>query len=175
MKREGIQDGVERITYKCGTVAIAYVQEKEKMLRDAALVVSVSDNELKKTVERFFNEWKEQKKKIVELSEGFAKSEAAEVVKESIASGKTAVRILDTDAETLRKIGNLLLTAGGVGVSAILVNNLGDTVCASSNKSVNARDLMQKLASKFGGGGGGNEKLASGRLKSAPKEQSGLF
>ena len=185
VKREGIQDGIERITYKCGTVAIAYVQEKERLLRDAASVVSVSDNELKKTVERFFNEWKEQKKKIGELSEGFAKSEAAEIIKESIASGKTAVRILDTDAETLRKIGNLLLSASGAGASAIklgdagasaiLVNKLGDVVCASANKSVNASELMQKLASKFGGGGGGNEKLASGRLNSAPKEKSGFF
>lgn len=175
VKREGIQDGIERITYKCGTVAIIYIQEKERLLRDAASVVSVSDNELKKTVERFFNEWKEQKKKIGELSEGFAKSEAAEIIKESIASGKTAVRILDTDAETLRKIGNLLLLENAAGASAILVNKLRDCVCASGNKNVNARELMQKLASKFGGGGGGNEKLASGRLNSAPKEQSGFF
>ena len=167
VKREGIQDGIERITYKCGTVAIAYVQSREKLLRDAAAVISVSETDLQKNVERFFNEWKEQRKKIGEFSEVFAKNEAAEIIKESATNGKTSVRILDADAETLRKIGNIIIVSDCA--SAILINKLGDTVCASGNKSVNARELMQKLASKFGGGGGGNEKLASGKIQKVEK------
>ncbi|MDD5337713.1 MAG: alanine--tRNA ligase, partial [Candidatus ainarchaeum sp.] len=60
IKREGVQDGLERITYSTGLGALAYVQSLEAQLREASSKLSVSESELPRTVERFYEEWKER-------------------------------------------------------------------------------------------------------------------
>jgi alanyl-tRNA synthetase len=163
VKREGVQDGIERITYKAGSVAVKYMQDKEALLRNAAAVLSVSETDLTKNVERFFNEWKDQRKKIDKLVEGLAADEAKVIATESAKSGKPVVRILEMDADGLRKIASLVVA--NEHAMAVLMNNQGNLVCVAGTKAkINAKVLLDTTLKKLGGTGGGSPVMASGKV-----------
>ena len=67
VKRESVKDGVERLSYKAGRKAVEYIQQRERLLKNSSSILRVPDENLPKTVERFFNEWKERGKKLEEL------------------------------------------------------------------------------------------------------------
>ncbi len=162
IKRESIQDGVERISYKCGSVAIAYMQEKEKLLSDASDVLSVSESELVKSINRFFGEWKEQRKKIEDLSELLIREEAKEIIANS--SLKPVLRVLDIDDSLLRKLG--IKISESETACGCFISKSGTIVCAAGkNSEISAKSLLEKAISSLGGTGGGNEHLSQGRVK----------
>ena len=163
VKREGVQDGIERITYKAGSVAVKYMQGRERLLRDSASVISVGEADLQKNVERFFNEWKEQKKKIEKMTETIAKDEAKVMVEESRKEGKPVIRIIDVEPDTLKKIG--IVISESEGGMAVLMNNQGNVVCAAGKGAkITAKELMERVKNKLGGSGGGSPVLASGKV-----------
>jgi alanyl-tRNA synthetase len=154
-----VQDGIERITFKAGTEAIKYIQEKEGVLKRAADIVSVSDNELPQTVERFFSEWKAQKKEIEKLKERFVGELAKERVERSRKEG-VVEEVLEEDQKTLAKIGELVSKEKGTMV--ILKGTGGGLVCAAGEGAKkNAKELLQGIK---GAKGGGNEKLVQGKV-----------
>ena len=162
VKRESVQDGIERLVFKAGQVAINYTQEKEALLHEASNALSVSEPELLKSVERFFNEWKEQRKELENLREQVVKSEAKEIIE----SGKTkpVMHILDLDPSMLRKLGQMI--AESETSSAILMNKQGNMVCASGIKSkFSAKDLLETAIKQLGGTGGGSDRIAQGKAK----------
>ncbi len=162
VRRESVQDGIERITYKCGSVAIAYMQEREQLLHEAAGVVSVSENELKPTVERFFNEWKSQRKKIEELSELLVTEEAKDLL--SSYSGVPVMKMLDLDEPSLKKLA--LKVAESDGVACCLLNKSGNLICAAGkNSGQKAKAMLDRVLSELGGSGGGSDRIAQGKAK----------
>lgn len=162
IKRESVQDGIERLVYKAGSVAVCHVQEKELLLRDASNILSVSENELVRSVERFFREWKEQRKKLVELSESVVREEAKDIINKGL--NKPVMRILDLDSQMLKKLG--MLIAESDSSAACLLNNQGNLVCAAGkNSTVKARDILQKVIKELGGSGGGSDRIAQGKVK----------
>jgi alanyl-tRNA synthetase len=162
VKRESVQDGVERIIYKCGEAAIKYIQEKEAILREAAEKISVSEHELPRSVERFFNEWKEQRKKIERLSEELIKEEVKDIIAEG--KEKVVIRILDLDDMSLKKIASAV--ASTETNAAVLLNKEGMLFCAAGkNSRYKANELMKKVIEQLGGAGGGSETIASGKVK----------
>ncbi|MBU0532751.1 alanine--tRNA ligase [Candidatus Micrarchaeota archaeon] len=161
VKREGVQDGIERIVYKCGVPAISYVREKEALLQQASDIVSVQETELVRTVERFFNEWKLQKKKIDELTELLVKDELHETVKHY--SGKPAMKVLDLDQNSLKKLG---LQVAESDAAACFLNKAGSIICAAGTKSgFSAKQMLDKILSELGGSGGGSDRIAQGKVK----------
>ena len=159
VKRESVQDGIERITYKAGDAAIEYMQERESLLKESAGVFKVAEHQLPQTSERFFREWKEQRKEIEKLKEYFAKGKAEELAEKSKKEGVVEEKV-EEDQKTLMKIGGLI--AGHKGAMAILYSSKGDFVCAAGKGAKeDARKLMKRLK---GAKGGGSESLASGRL-----------
>lgn len=62
-----IQDGVIRLKYVVREFAQKYIEEKQAIIEDIKKVFSVPENQLVKTSEKFFNEWKDQKKTIESL------------------------------------------------------------------------------------------------------------
>ncbi|VVC04074.1 Alanine--tRNA ligase [Candidatus Bilamarchaeum dharawalense] len=162
VRRESVQDGIERITYKCGSVAIAYMQEKEQLLQQAANTVSVSESELVKTIERFFEEWKEQRKKIESLEEVLVKDEAKCVIEDH--AGKPIMKVLDLDESSLRKLA--LKIAESDKAAACVINKHGNLVCAAGKHSgASAKLLLEKVLKELGGSGGGSDRIAQGRTK----------
>lgn len=166
VKRESVQDGIERLTYKAGMPAIRYIQEREALIATSATALSVSGNELPQTIERFFHEWKEQKKKIERLSEMLVREEAREIVEHG--KEKPVMKILELDAEALRKLGNEI--AKSDASMAVLLNPQGNAVCAAGrNAPMKANTLMKTVLAKLGGNGGGSDALAQGKVNRVEK------
>ncbi len=166
MKREGIQDGLERITYATGFGALSFVQKEEETLRAAAEKVSVTPAELPATVDRFFSEWKERGKRVEELSAALADAEADELANESAKSGYYVFKILDVDAGMLMKIAQKI-SQSEEGAAAV-ANKQGNVFCACGKKSkFKANEILAELVKKYGGKGGGSPQLASGRIEKA--------
>jgi alanyl-tRNA synthetase len=161
VKRESIQDGVERIVYKCGHVAIDYIQERERLLHEAASVVSVSEGELVKSIERFFNEWKAQRKKIESLGEVLVREEAKEIIDNY--PGSPVMKLLDLDEAALKKLATKV--AESEKAAAVLVNNNGNVVAAAGkNSGHSAKDLLGRAIKELGGSGGGSDRIAQGKV-----------
>lgn len=69
-----IQDGVVRLKYVVNEFALNYIFETQSILNTASEVFSVEKNKLPQTCEKFFNDWKEQKKEIEKLKEQIKKN-----------------------------------------------------------------------------------------------------
>lgn len=79
LSSERIQDGVVRLEFKSLENAVGEIQRHESMLKEVSDLWGVSYNDIPKTAERFFNEWKELGKKTKELQ--------AELVQRTIEAG----------------------------------------------------------------------------------------
>jgi alanyl-tRNA synthetase len=166
VRRESVRDGVERLVYKAGDVAIRYMQEKEGIMRDAAAKLGIGEAELPRAVEKFFTEWKQQKKKLESLSESLVKEEAHEIIEHS--KDKPVFRILELDAEFLKKIATIITQSDSA--SAVIMNPQGNVFCAAGKNSKHkANELMKKILAKLGGVGGGSELIASGKASKIEK------
>ena len=64
-----IQDGIIRIELVAGKRAIEELQKSENYLQSASAVFSVTEEQLPKTCERFFREWKDLRKEIDKLKQ----------------------------------------------------------------------------------------------------------
>ena len=67
LRTKRIQDGAVRIEFAAGNVAIHYLKEKEKFLKETAAVLRISEAEVPVAVEKLFKEWKEKKKELKKL------------------------------------------------------------------------------------------------------------
>ncbi|NCC71685.1 hypothetical protein EOM09_09005, partial [bacterium] len=74
IETQKIQDGVIRLKYLVRDFALEEINEKEKILNNLKEIYSVEEKQLVKTAEKFFNDWKEQKKQIEKLKENLLKS-----------------------------------------------------------------------------------------------------
>lgn len=162
VKREPVQDGIERITYKAGDVAIRYMQDKEELLRTASDALSVSEAELVQTVERFFREWKEQRKALERLGSQMVSIEAKEIIGQG--KEKPAMRVLELDAPMLRQLGQMV--AESDGAAACLLNKEGNIICAAGkNSRFRAKEILAVALEQLGGTGGGSDRIAQGKVK----------
>jgi len=57
-----VQDGVVRMEYVCGDIAIQRLEEREKLLKEAADALGVKEKDLPNAVKRLFEDWKEKRK-----------------------------------------------------------------------------------------------------------------
>ena len=64
------QDGIVRLTYASGEVALKYLEEKERILIEASESLNVKYDELPKAVEQLFKNWKEKRKELKKLMKG---------------------------------------------------------------------------------------------------------
>jgi len=170
IKREGVQDGVERLTFVCGLKALEYIQKKERLLEEAASELAVQPHELPRTARRFFNEWKELRKKNAKISETIARIISRELIASREKEIKAYFEGLDT--KQLIEIGNAVLSKRK---DAMLILGSTDSIvvfCAE-HSGKNANEELQKILKAVGGKGGGNERMAVGK---AEKEKlAGFF
>jgi len=152
---EQVQDGVLRIRYKAGDRALEHVGEHEEYLQNAASVLSVHLDELPSTVERFFQEWKAQKKEIEEL---WAKN-AENYAREFSSKTKTSQE-LNAPQRLLEKIA--LKTIELNPHTSVVVWNKGGLIAAAAGAQSggNAVELLKAKGAK----GGGDKSFARGKI-----------
>jgi len=168
LSTESVQDGVIRLNFSAGEAAIESIHERDEILQQTADKFSVHYQELPKTAERFFNEWKERGKEIDRLQQELAKlrrqqlsNEAVEVNGIKIVSQKLTEAEMDEIRATAEETSNR-------GATSMITGDQGHTAISVSkeaiNKGLNANKLLQTITKKYSGGGGGNEKIAQGKI-----------
>ncbi len=168
LRVESIQDGVIRFEFAAGEAALEQIAEKEKLLREASSILRVEERLLPKTVRRFFEEWKEQKKTIDRLAEEIAVLKAEKIARN--AKKGFVVEILDS-CEGMQKVA---LKLAEMGLAGILLCRDGEKVrfVTFSGRDLDAGKLARKVAELTNGGGGGKKDLAQGAGRTMPNLES---
>lgn len=161
VKRESVQDGVERVTFKCYLAAVKYVQERENTIASLADQLSVPQKLLVPSVMRFFEEWKERGKKLAKLEEKYATSFANEQIALAKKEGKTIIELpkTDWDQKTCDTVASYIASQGLLCAVSNKDNFIVVAAPATSNE--NALDILRSK----GAVGGGDAKLARGKIK----------
>jgi len=178
LKAERIQDGLERIEFSAGLAAVRQVQKKEELLREAAEKLSVTPEELPKTVERFFNEWKELRKQVEELQVYAAQARKAKLLAaaETVKGVKLVLDRSDLPMEQLLKLaGEITRESGVVAILGSSKDGAKIVVARSPDvAAVKAGDAVREASKVVGGGGGGKPDVAQGGGPDATKLDDAL-
>ncbi len=153
MRTERIQDGVSRIIYTSGLSALEHTHHVEDILHRSAEVLGVQWEKLPESVERFFNEWKDQRKTIDRL-----KRERMESIRREFEDREIIAELLPLEMKELAILARELASVGKRGV---LIGEDGSFVVFG----VNARDIAEKIAESMQGRGGGKNNFAQGKGK----------
>lgn len=165
---ERVQDGVERLVFRAGLAAVSETQRRDALLRDSAEAFSVQVDDLPKTSQRFFDEWKtlrkqveQLKKKVQDLSKGSLIEDA-----ESVGDVRLVRYLGDEDMKDLIALAGEL--TGNPGVVVVLGGGDADSggrlvVARSADvEAVHAGKIIGVAAPLIGGKGGGKPTLAQG-------------
>jgi alanyl-tRNA synthetase len=178
LRTERIQDGVERIEFAAGEAAVRAVQEKDDLLNEASGILRVPADQLPKTAERFFEEWKGQQKEIERLKDDLARARLKTLVAEAeTAEGLKIVvqKMGSADIDELLKAASLIAEQDCV---VLLGSETGKLVAAVGKsglaKGVKAGSIIRAAAKALGGGGGGKPELAQGGGPNAQKLDEAL-
>jgi alanyl-tRNA synthetase len=158
---EHIQDGIERIEFAAGIAAIYYMQHLEGLVAASADTLSVQHENLPATVERFFSEWKDQRKDIERMSAKLVELELQTIETESIGGVAVVVKRIDLPAKDLSAIAASVAEKGGVALLAG-GGESARVVLASGDPRVNAGEIIGQVCGLLGGKGGGKPTLAQG-------------
>ena len=161
--REGVKDGVERLVIVCGERAVEYVQEREKMIKELANILSSPESQLVRSTEKMVEEWKASRKREERLKDLVADRIVNEIITRS---GEKPLMIdLDLDRDLLMKIGQKI-TQMDTDVEVVLKNNNGDVVCAIGKRvNKDIKELVDYVIKRFGGKGGGKGRLGFVKVK----------
>ncbi|VVB72112.1 Alanine--tRNA ligase [uncultured archaeon] len=166
LRTERIQDGVERIEFAAGEAAVKAGQGRDDLLGQASDVLRVPAEQLPRTAERFFEEWKGQQKEIERLKEDLAKARLKTLAGEAKdLNGLHAVvqKMGSADIDELLKAASLLAEQDYV---VLLGSESGKLVAAVGRsgleKGIKAGSIIKAAAKLRGGGGGGKPDLAQG-------------
>ena len=171
VRSTAVQDGVERLHIVAGESALQYAREQDEVLRTTSETFAVATEDLPKTAERFFTEWKEQRKRIEQLE--------AEIVRLRTSGGGDDSRSIDGVRVVIMEVeGNLkqltsmlqeLTRDGSTPTLAILGSKEGGgkLMVATTEDSIaseryNAVDILRSIIPHIKGGGGGRPTMAQG-------------
>lgn len=179
-KTERIQDGVERIEFSAGVAAIEAVQCNDSILSESSNIFKVTAEQLPKTCDRFFSEWKSFKNEINRLKGEMAELKMKTLVgkAETIGDLKVLEDMIDADIGEMQKMA-LDLTDGDGEFDVVLLGNLeGKIVGTSSKKAIESgvkiNEIIREAAGILGGGGGGRPNLAQGAGPKTEKMREAL-
>ncbi len=165
--RERIQDGVERLRFAAGEAALERIWELEDTLSEACSVLDVDPKSLPRTVERFFNEWKEQRKRIRELEQRLVKAELMAAPERAESIDGLRVAYLELEGVELKPVVSTVQELVKEHPDLVMVVKItsGDScqvVVGSGENAPPAVDLMRRIGEIVSGGGGGDETVAQG-------------
>lgn len=173
LKSERIQDGIERIEFSSGIHAVKDTQKIEGLLKISAESLSVPSEELPKAVNRFFKEWKEQKKEIEELKAKIVKGVSEDRKIEKIKTKDGEVKLISEISSST--INDLIISAKQLlkekNVIAILGSDLEipKLIIASSYEKIDCSAIMKEIVKIINGSGGGKKDFAQGGGKNKEK------
>ncbi len=170
---EKIQDGVIRINLTAGTRAVETVEHEFRVMKEAAEVFKVNPEQLPATAKRFWNEWKEQRKKIEQLTNELAEAKIPIAISNAkdlqISSGKIKLIAMrqDGDIQNLIKLADKIAseTANANYLVVIMGSHQGRAqivVARSKGTKYEISKIVRAIGKLIGGGGGGKGDVVSG-------------
>ena len=171
VRSTAVQDGVERLQIVAGQAALDFARDQDGLLRQTGDVFGVNINDVPRTAERFFTEWKEQRKRIEQLEaeivrlrtsggddSSFSKDGVRIVIMESDGGLKNMSKMLkeltlDESKPTLAILGSK--DGGGKLMVATTENSI-------ASERYNSVDILQSIIPHISGGGGGRPTFAQG-------------
>ena len=181
LKTERVQDGVERLEYAVSDSGIKKIQENDDIIKNSSEIFGVDAEQLPKTCNRFFNEWKEQQKTIKSLEKQLAQAKISSLEDEIVdVNGYNVItQVLSVDNTQLREIAINLVEKEKVADIAILLNNEGNIVASSNDKilenGMKMGDVIKDIGKILGGRGGGKPTLAQGAKMTNLDKQDEAF
>ena len=171
VRSNAVQDGVERLHIVAGQAAMEHARNQEAILRNASEVFQVPVDELPATANRFFAEWKEQRKRIENLE--------AEIVRLRTSGGgddmaevdgvRVVIMEVDGDLKQMTKMLKELTLDNSKPTLAVLGSTEGGgklmvatTEGTIASEKYNAVDILRGISSHINGGGGGRPTFAQG-------------
>ncbi|MHA1563031.1 MAG: DHHA1 domain-containing protein, partial [Promethearchaeota archaeon] len=159
-----------RVEFICGERALSDYQWKNKMILEIAEFLAVKKKDLKDSVEKLFEDNKDQRKLIEELQYNVLKDEFYREIKQTQRiEGIPIVKLIFNDGnfKIIRKIvTDLIEVEKCIILTVNIVNNKANLIFARSSKEnenqVEMNTLLKLFASKIGGKGGGKPNFAQG-------------
>ena len=148
-----------------------HARSQESILRDTSDVFQVPIDELPATANRFFNEWKDQRKRIESLE--------AEIVRLRTSGGgddlaevdgiRVVIMEVDGDLKQMTKMLRELTLDNSKPTLAVLGSRVSGgklmvatTENTAASEKFNAVDILRGISSHINGGGGGRPTFAQG-------------
>lgn len=169
VSESGVAAGIRRIEAVTGFAAIKYIEEKQKVLKEACAQLKCNEKELVNRIATQNNEIKIKEKEVNELK---AKLNSGE--EENIINSKQVINDINVvsyavkgiDPNSLRDLADKVRDKIGTGLVVLLSDN-GDKVSlvAMATKDavasgVHCGKIIKEVASIVGGGGGGRPDMA---------------
>jgi alanyl-tRNA synthetase len=179
-RTERIQDGVERLEFSAGESAIDAVQKNDEILKESSEIFKVPLEQLPKTCDRFFKEWKAYKNENNKLKDEIATLKVGSIKDLAVEINDLTVltQLVDSDMNELIGIATDL-TEDEDGLDVVVVGNTEGKIVGSSSARALDRGLkiniiIKETAAILGGGGGGRPNLAQGAGKNHDKMEEAL-
>ena len=165
----GVAAGIRRIEALTGRNAIRYMEEKQRLLKEACATLKCNEKDILKKINSQGSELKEKDKEIAELKAKLTSGAEDDILNSArdIAGVKVVAYGLEgVDGNALRDLADKIRSKMNSGV-VILLSNGGDKVnlVAMSSKDVLANGIhcgkiIKEVAAVVGGGGGGRPDMA---------------
>ena len=171
VRSTAVQDGVERLHIVAGESALQFAREQDGILRETSKTFAVSSEDLPKTAERFFSEWKEQRKRIEQLEAEIVRLRTSGGGDDSISIDGVRVVIMEVEGN-LKQLTSMLqeLTRDSNTPTLAVLGSReggGKLMVACTEESIaseryNAVELLRSIIPHIRGGGGGRPTMAQG-------------
>lgn len=165
----GVAAGIRRIEALTGRAAIKYMEEKQRLLKEACSALKCTEKDVLKKISSQGAELKEKDKEIVELKSKLTSGALDDILNSAkdINGVKTIAYALEgVDGNALRDLADKIRSKMGSGV-VVLVSNLGDKVNLITmatkdvlDKGIHCGKIIKEVATVVGGGGGGRPDMA---------------
>jgi len=171
IRSTAVQDGVERLHIVAGESALQFAREQDEILRETSKTFAVSSEDLPKTAERFFSEWKEQRKRIEQLEAEIVRLRTSGGGDDSVSIDGVRVVIMEVEGN-LKQLTSMLqeLTRDSNTPTLAVLGSReggGKLMVACTEESIaseryNAVELLRSIIPHIRGGGGGRPTMAQG-------------
>ena len=175
--------GVRRIEAVTGKAVLDYLNERQKLLTEAAAALKTSPNELSAKIEQTVGELRTMTKKIDKLNSRVASMQMVDLLNVSRdvkGVNVVATKLEDATAEVLRTMGDSIKEKAPNMVAVLSAVNDGKVsllcVCGAEavKKGVHAGKIIKEVAKMVGGGGGGRPDSATAGGKQPEKLEEAL-
>ncbi|WP_352417023.1 alanine--tRNA ligase [Clostridium tertium] len=179
----GVAAGIRRIEAVSGLNAIKYMEEKQRLLKEACSALKCSEKDVLKKIASQGAEIKEKEKEISELKSKLTcgvEDDILSSVKEVNGIKVVAYGLEGIDGNALRDLGDKMRSKLSSGV-VVLLSNVGGKVNVVSmatkdvlEKGIHCGKIIKEVAAVVGGGGGGRPDMAQAGGKNPENIKSAI-